>query len=392
MQDVVIVSAARTAVGKYNGALRQYEASDLGGLAIREAIRRAGIDPSLPDEAVMGCECCAAENAYLARMAAIKGGMSQDSAALTVDRLCASGLQAIVTAAMEIASGFADVCVAGGAESMTNIPFYLRKARFGYGAGHGMLEDGLITTNSDPFSHEPMGITAENIAAKYGITREEQDRYALMSQQRAKEAMENGIFKDQIFPVTVNCGKHETRIFEVDEHPRPTTTLEKLAALHPAFKEDGSVTPGNSSGVNDGAAAMVLMSAGRARALGCRPMARIVSAAVAGVDPNLMGTGPIPAVRKLLRQTGMTLDDIGVIELNEAFAAQAIACIRELGLPMDRTNVHGSGIALGHPVGATGCIISVKLLYEMRRQNQQFGMATLCIGGGQGMAVLYELL
>lgn len=392
MQDVVIVSAARTAVGKYNGALRQYETSDLGGFAIREAIARAGIDPQLVDEAVMGCECCAAENAYMARMAAIKAGMPVSSSALTVDRLCASGLQAIVTSAMEIAGGFADICVAGGAESMTNIPFYLRKARFGYGAGHAQLEDGLITTNTDPFSKEPMGVTAENIAEKYHITRQEQDEYALMSQQRAKHALESGAFQEQIFPVTVSCGKNETRIFNIDEHPRPTTTLEKLAALRPAFRENGTVTPGNSSGVNDGAAAMVLMSAARAAQLGCKPMARIVTSAVAGVEPELMGTGPIPAVRKLLAKADLRIQDIGVIELNEAFAAQAIACIRELELPVERTNVNGSGISLGHPVGATGCIISVKLLYEMRRRHQRYGLATLCIGGGQGMAVLYELL
>jgi acetyl-CoA C-acetyltransferase len=389
--NIVIVSAARTAVGKFGGSLKDYSTSDLGGFAIAEAIKRAGIAPETVDEAVMGCEGGAVENTYMARLAAIKGGMSKESAALTVNRLCASGLQAIVTAAMEINAGFADICVAGGAESMTNIPYYMGNARFGYRLGHAELKDSLIDCLSDPFTHVHMGVTAENIAEKYGITRQEQDELALLSQRRAKEAILSGIFKDQIFPVTVKTGKHETAAFEVDEHPRFDATMESLAKLRPAFKTNGTVTAGNSSGLNDAGAAVVMMKESRAKGLGLKPLVRFKAAAVAGVDPLLMGTGPIPAVRKLLKQTGMKIVDIGVIELNEAFASQALACIRELHMDIERVNVHGSGISLGHPVGATGCIIAIKLIHEMLHKGERFGLATLCIGGGQGLAALFEL-
>jgi len=391
MQNIVIVSATRTAVGKFEGSLRDYEAHELGGIAIGEAIKRAGIPVEKIDEVVMGCVASVAENAFLARLAAMKAGLPIQSTALTVNRLCASGLQSIVTAAMEIQTGFASVCVAGGAESMNNIPHYLRKARFGYRMGHGELEDGLITALTDPFSRQHMGITAENIAEKYGITRQAQDEFALLSQQRAQKAVESGVLQPEIVPVQVQVSRKETKSFEVDEHPRLGSTLESLIKLRPAFKEGGTVTAGNSSGINDGAAAVVLMSEETARELGCEPMVRLVGAAVAGVEPGLMGTGPIPAVRKLLAQTGVSLADIGLIELNEAFAVQALACIQELGMDINKVNVNGGAIALGHPIGATGSIITVKLLYEMKRRQVKYGLATLCIGGGQGLAILYEL-
>ena len=390
MDRIVIVSAARTAVGKFNGSLKDFEASDLGGIAVKAAIARSGLQPDMIDEAVMGCVATAAENSFLARLAATKGGMPNCSTAITVNRLCASGLQAIVTAGMEIETGFADICVAGGAESMTNIPYMLRKARNGYVMGNGILEDGLTTAISDPYSGSHMGITAENVAERYHISREEQDEYAAMSQQRAQAAIEKGLFRDEIVPVTVAVSKKETREFDVDEYPRYGTTAESLAKLRPAFTADGTVTAGNASGINDGAAAVVVMKESRAKELGCKPLAYLHSSAAAGVDPDVMGTGPIPAVRKLLKKTGLSLGDIGLIELNEAFAAQAIACIRELGLDLEKTNVNGSGIALGHPIGATGCIITVKLINEMIRRGIRYGLATLCIGGGQGLAVIYE--
>ena len=391
MDRIVIVSSARTAVGRFNGALKDHEASDLGGIVIKAAIERSGLTPDMVDEAVMGCVGTAAENAFLARLAAVKGGMPYSSAAITVNRLCASGLQAIVTAGMEIETGFADICVAGGSESMTNMPFMLRKARNGYRMGDGKLEDGLTTALSDPFHQTHMGVTAENIAEKYDISREDQDDYALMSQHRAQQAIEAGLFTDEIIPVTVKVGRKETKEFCVDEHPRFNTTIENLSKLRPAFKPGGTVTAGNASGINDGAAAVVLMKESRAKELGCKPIVSVKASAVTGVDPAIMGTGPIPAVQKLLKKTDMALEDIGLVELNEAFAAQSLACIRELGLDVARTNVNGSGIALGHPIGATGCIITVKLMSEMIRRGVRYGVATLCIGGGQGLAVMFEL-
>ena len=391
MDKIVIVSGARTAVGKFNGSLKEYEASDLGGIVIKEAISRSGLKPEMVDEAVMGCVGTTGENAFLARLAAVKSGMPYSSAALTVNRLCASGLQAIVTAGMEVEAGFADICVAGGSESMTNMPYMLREARNGYRMGDGKLEDALTTALSDPFSSTHMGVTAENVAEKYNISREDQDEYALVSQHRAQRAVEAGLFNNEIVPVTVKINRKETKEFCVDEHPRFNATIESLTKLRPAFKPEGTVTAGNSSGINDGAAAVVVMKESHAKQLGCKPIVSVKASAVAGVDPAIMGTGPIPAVQKLLKKTGMTLDDIGLIELNEAFAAQSLACIRELGLDMERTNVNGSGIALGHPIGATGCIITVKLMSEMVRRGTKYGIATLCIGGGQGLAVMFEL-
>lgn len=390
-ENIVIMSGARTAIGSFGGSLKDLEATDLGGIAIKEALKRAQVAPEDVDEVVMGCVGQAAENAFMARVSSIKAGIPYEATALTVNRLCSSGLQAIVTAAMEIDNGFCDIAVAGGGESMNNIPYYLRKARRGYRMGHAELEDGLVTALSDPITRDHMGITAENIAERYHISREDQDAYALMSQQRAAKARDEGKFKDEIIPVEVKVSKKETKIFDTDEHIRDNTTLEKLAKLRPAFKKDGTVTAGNASGINDCGAAVVLMKEKEAKRRGRRPIVRIIDFAAAGVDPAYMGIGPVPAVRKLLKKTGLTLDDIGLIELNEAFASQSLACIRELGLDIEKVNVNGSGISMGHPIGATGCIITIKLMNEMVRRQVKYGIATLCIGGGQGLAVLFEL-
>ena len=390
-RNVVIVSGARTAVGKFAGSLKDFEASDLGAIAIRAAVERAGIAPGDVDEVVMGCVATAAENAFMARMCSLKAGIPVEAGAMTVNRLCSSGLQAILTGAMEIQMGFANIVAAGGAESMDNIPFYLRKARFGYRMGNAEFEDGLITALSDPMTRDHMGITAENIAVKYGITREEQDAYAAESQRRAAAARDAGKFRDEIVPVEYRFSKKQTAIIDTDEYIRDNTTAETLAKLRPAFKENGTVTAGNASGINDCGAAVILMTEEEAKKRGLRPIVRIVEAAVAGVDPAYMGTGPIPAVRKLFEKTGLTKDDIGLYELNEAFAAQAICCIRELGLNPEKVNVNGSGISIGHPIGATGAMITIKLMNEMVRRGERYGIATLCIGGGQGLAVLFEL-
>ena len=390
-ENIVIVSGARTSIGSFGGSLKNLEATDLGGIAIKEALKRGQVAPEDVNEVVMGCVGQAAENAFMARVSAIKAGIPYEATALTVNRLCSSGLQAIVTAAMEIDEGFCEIAVAGGGESMNNIPYYIRKMRTGYRMGHGEVEDGLVTALSDPITRDHMGITAENVAERYHVSREDQDKYALLSQQRAAKARDEGKFKDEIIPLEVKVNKKETKIFDTDEYIRDNTTLEKLEKLRPAFKKDGTVTAGNASGINDCGAAVVLMKAEEAEKRGQKPIVRIVEAAAAGVDPAYMGIGPVPAVRKLLKKTGLTLADIGLFELNEAFASQTLACIRELGLDINKVNVNGSGISMGHPIGATGCIITIKLMNEMVRRNERYGIATLCIGGGQGLAVLFEL-
>lgn len=391
MESIVIVSGARTGIGSFGGSLKDLQATDLGGIAIKGAIEKAGIKPEEVEEVVMGCVGQAAENAFMARVSSIKAGIPYEATAVTVNRLCSSGLQAIYTAATEIDNGLCDIAVAGGGESMTNLPYYLRNARSGYRMGHGELEDGLITALSDPISRDHMGITAENIATKYNITREDQDEYAVISQNRAEAAKKAGKFADEIVPVEVKVNRKETKIFAEDEYIREGTKIANLVKLRPAFKKDGTVTAGNASGINDCGAAVVLMKEEEAKKRGLIPIVKIVDAAVAGVDPAYMGIGPVPAVKKLLKKTNISLDDIGLIELNEAFASQSLACIRELGLDMDKVNVNGSGISMGHPIGATGCIITIKLMNEMVRRNVRYGVATLCIGGGQGLAVLFEL-
>lgn len=390
-ENIVIVAGKRTGIGSFGGSLKDLQTSDLGAIAIKNALESSGVKPEEVDEVVMGCVGQVAENAFMARMCSIKAGIPYEATALTVNRLCSSGLQAIYTAATEIDNGLCEIAVAGGAESMSNLPFYIRNARFGYRMGHGELEDGLITALSDPMTRDHMGITAENIAERYHITREEQDEYAVLSQKRASEAKKAGKFTDEIIPLEIKVSKKETKTFAEDEYVRENVSVESLAKLRPAFKKDGTVTAGNASGINDCGASVVLMKEEEARKRGIQPIVRIVDAAVAGVDPAYMGTGPIPAVRKLLKKTGKNLEEIGLFELNEAFASQSIACIRELGLDPEKVNVNGSGISMGHPIGATGCIITIKLMNEMVRRNVKYGIATLCIGGGQGMAVLFEL-
>ena len=391
MKDpVVIVSGARTAIGKFGGSLKDFEASDLGAIAIKAALKRAMVAPADVDEVIMGCVATAAENAFMARLSSVKAGIPYGAGAQTVNRLCSSGLQAIITGAMEITCGFSNIVVAGGAESMTNIPFYLRHARYGYRMSHGQLEDGLLTALADPFSGTQMGITAENIAQRYGITREEQDAYAVQSQKRAAAARDAGLFQDEIVPIEVKISKKETAIFNTDEFIRDDSSLESLAKLRPAFKEHGTVTAGNSSGINDGGAAVVLMRESEALRRGLKPVVRLVDSAVAGVDPAYMGTGPIPAIEKLLKKAGLRSADVGLYELNEAFAAQALVCIRQLGLDMEAVNVNGSGISIGHPIGCTGAMITIKLMNEMARRQVEYGIASLCIGGGQGLAALFQ--
>ena len=387
--EVVLVEGVRTAIGRFGGALSPLSASDLGAAVIGEVLRRTGVSGADVDEVILGCVGQIAEDAYIARAAAIKAGVPKEVPAFTVNRLCSSGLQAIVSASHAIRLGEADVVVAGGVESMSNVPYYLRKARFGYRLGHDTLEDGLITMLSDPFRRYHMGVTAENVAERWGIDRATQDQVALRSQQRMAAAMAAGRFRDQIVPVTVPDRKGE-RVVDTDEHPRPDTTLEQLAALKPAFKEGGTVTAGNSSGINDGAAAVVVMSSDKARALGLKPRLVLRAAAAAGVEPEYMGIGPVPAVRKALARAGLSLDDIDLVELNEAFAAQAEAVVRDLGLDWERVNVNGGAIAHGHPVGATGAILTVKLMYEMQRRGARYGLVTMCIGGGQGLAAVFE--
>lgn len=392
-QKVVIVSAVRTAVGSFGGSLKTKSTVELGISAVRAAIERAGISAGDIEEVVLGCVGQYGLNPFLARLVAVKAGCAETSTGQTVNRLCASGLQAIVTAALAVEHGDAQIAVGGGAESMSNFPYSLPGARWGMRMGvNSGLRDDLTTALCEPFTgpDQHIAITAENIATRYSFSREEIDSYALESQRRAKAAIAAGKFQDEIVPVEIKT-KKESFVFDTDEHPRETS-MEKLAKLRPIVKPDGVVTAGNASGINDAAAALVVMSCDKAEELGCKPIARVVDYAVSGVDPQLMGLGPVASTRKLLNKTGMKLEDFGVVELNEAFASQAMGCIRELGLDPERVNPNGSGISLGHPIGATGAVITVKLLSELRRRGEHYGLATLCIGGGQGMSVAFELL
>ena len=388
MEEVVVVSGVRTAIGRFQGGFAETPASDLAAAVIKASVERAGIDPVNVDQVVLGCVGQVMEDAYIARHAAVKAGLPIEVPAYTVNRICGSGLEAINTASRWLECGDADVVVAGGAENMTRLPHYLRGARSGYRLGDGSLEDGILHVLTDPFNRYHMGVTAENLAAEFEITREVQDEFALRSQQRAAAAIADGRFQDEIVPVEVKRGR-ETQVIDRDEHPRETSA-ESLAKLTPAFKEGGSVTAGNASGINDGAAAMVLMTASKARELGAKPLLRLVARAEAGVRPEVMGSGPIPAVRKALDKAGLTADDLDVIELNEAFGSVAAACSLELGLDPEKVNPNGGAIALGHPVGASGAILAVKLLYELERRKGRFGLVSLCIGGGQGIATIFE--
>ena len=386
--DVVIVSGCRTAIGGFGGSLSETPASDLGAHVIKEAVARAGIEPELVDQVILGCVGQVAEDGYIARHAAVKAGMPSGTPAYTVNRICGSGLEAINTAARWIETGDAEIIVAGGAENMSLMPYYVRKGRYGYRFGDGVLEDGTQDLVTDPFEDYPMGITAENLAERYEVSREVQDEYALRSQERAAEAIEAGRFADQITPIDVRKGR-DTVTFEQDEHPR-ATSMEVLGKLRAAFKQDGSVTAGNASGINDGAAAVVMMSAEKAQELGLTPKLRLVARAESGVDPAIMGSGPIPAVENVMEKAQMSVDEMDLIELNEAFASVAAACSTALNLPQDKTNPNGGAIALGHPVGATGTVLVVKTMYELERSGGRYGLVSLCIGGGQGIASIFE--
>ncbi|MFA8440174.1 thiolase family protein [Pueribacillus sp. YX66] len=392
-QEYVIVGAARTAIGRYGGTLKNVSSGHLASTVIQEAIKRAGITPEQVDEVILGEVRQQTDESNVARVAALRAGIPETSPAFTINRLCASGMQAIGSAVQQISFGLADIVVAGGTENMSLAPYYLRGSRFGGDRAH------LVDSNTEN-GQQPqetfgtklgMGMTAENVAERFNISREDQDAFAAESQRRAQVAIENGKFKDEIVPVEVKERKN-TITFDQDEFPRPGTTIEVLSKLRPAFKEGGSVTAGNACGRNDGASALVIMTKAKAEELGLKPLAKIVDWTAAGVSPEVMGIGPVPAVQKLLERTGKSLDDIGLIELNEAFASQALACIRELNLDENKVNVNGGAIALGHPLGSTGSRITISLLYEMMRRNEKYGIATLCVGGGQGMALMLELV
>lgn len=388
MEDVVIVSGVRTPIGKFQGAYSNLPASDLGAIVIKAAVERAGIKPEQVDHVILGCVGQVMEDGYISRHASVKAGMPIETPALTVNRICGSGLEAINTGARFIECGDADIVVAGGAENMTMMPYYVRQGRAGYRMGNGTLEDGILHLLGDPFSKQHMGITAENLAEKYEVSRATQDEYAMRSQERAAAAIAAGKFKDEIVPVEVKQGK-ETVTIDQDEHPRQTT-VEALGKLKAAFKDGGMVTAGNASGINDGAAAVVLMSASKAKELGIKPRMKLVARAESGVQPSIMGEGPIPAVEKALKKANMGVDQIDLVELNEAFASVAAACSTALHLDQEKTNVNGGAIALGHPVGATGAILTVKLMHELERRNGKYGLVSLCIGGGQGIATIFE--
>ncbi|MEX1405925.1 acetyl-CoA C-acetyltransferase [Hydrogenibacillus schlegelii] len=383
----VIVSAVRTPVGKYGGRLKTVSAVELGATAIRGALERVGLPPEEVDEVIMGNVLQAGQGQNPARQAAVRAGLSYDVPAYTVNMVCGSGLKAVQLAAKAIETGEAEVVVAGGMENMSRAPYLLPEARGGFRMGHQTVLDSMILDGLwDAFYDVHMGITAENIAERYAITREEQDRFALSSQTKAARAMERGLFKEEIVPVAARNERGETVWVENDEHPRPDTTLEKLRSLPPAFKPDGTVTAGNASGLNDGAAALVIMSDAKAEALGLKPLAMLLTHAGAGVDPWFMGLGPIPAARKALKKAGLSKDRLDLVEVNEAFAAQTLAVQRELEIPDAVLNVHGGAIALGHPLGASGARKLDTLLHQLRRRNEQYCMTTLCIGCSQGIS------
>ena len=392
MNDIVILSAVRTPVGRYGGALKSMNSGTLASIVIKEAVKRAGITPDQVDEVILGEVRQSTESSNVARVAALRAGVPETASAFTINRLCASGLQAIASGAQQISSRQAEIVVAGGTESMSNAPLYLRNSRFG--GDNTKLIDSNTEAGQQPQeiygSQLGMGITAENVAERFSISREDQDAFACESQLRAAAAIKNNRFEDEIVPIEVK-GKKNSITFSVDEHPRPETTIETLRKLKPVFKENGTVTAGNACGRNDGAAALVLTSHRHAEGMGLKPMARIVDWSVVGVSPEVMGIGPVPAVKKLLERTGFTLADIDLFELNEAFASQALAVIRELNLDQDKVNVNGGAIALGHPLGATGAKIITTLIYELSRQQKKRGIATLCVGGGQGMAMMVEI-
>ena len=394
MNDAVIVSGARTPVGRFGGAFKDVSAPDLGAIAIKAAIERAGISPDMVDEVVLGNAIQAAEAGYAARLASLKSGIPHETPTIAVNRQCSSGLEAINMAAQLVRTGEAEIVVAGGTENMSQVPFLIEyRARFdGLRMGNSQLVDGLTEGLGCPVNRYHMGVTAENVAERFSVSRSDQDELALISHHRASSAITQGRFSDQITEVSVPQRRGDAVIVTEDEGPRADTTIEGLANLRPVFKKDGTVTAGNASSINDGSAAIVMMSATKAAELGLKPRMKWHTRGIAGVEPAVMGTGPVPAVEKAMKKSGMSVDDIDVIELNEAFASQALYCIRELDLDIDRTNINGSGISLGHPVGATGAIMTVKLMEEMERSDSSTGLVTMCVGGGQGVATIFERL
>jgi len=392
MRDVVIVSAVRTAIGSFMGTLSSTPSTELGALVIKEAVNRAGITGEQVDEVIMGNVLQAGLGQGPARQAALKAGLPIETTSIAVNKLCGSGLKAVHLGMQAIQTGDAEIVVAGGMENMSLAPHLLKGARDGLRMGDGklsdsMLEDGLLCA----VNSYHMGVTAENIAEQYSLTREEQDEFSAWSQQKAESAINEGRFADEIVPVVIPQRKGEPIVFDTDEFPRAGVTAEKLAKLKPAFKKDGTVTAGNASGINDGAAALVLMSREKAEELGIKPMAVIRGNGAAGVDPRIMGIGPIPATKKALEKAGLSMEDIDLVEANEAFAAQSLAVGRDLEIPREKLNVNGGAVALGHPIGASGARVLVTLLHEMKRRGSQYGLATLCIGGGQGVATIVEM-
>jgi acetyl-CoA C-acetyltransferase len=389
--EVVILSACRTPIGTFGGVLKDVSAVDLGAIVIREALKRSGVPPADIGDAVMGCVLQAGAGMNVARQAGLKAGLPIEVPGETVNRVCGSGMQAVVHAVEAIRVGYVDAMIAGGTESMSNAPYLLVGARWGYRMGNGeaidsMLHEGL--TCAIGLTH--MGVTAEEVATRYHVSRADQDAFAAESQTRAVRAIAEGRFKDEIVAVPVPQRKGDPVMVDTDEYPRPGTTAEKLGALKPAFTKDGTVTAGNASGINDGAAALVVATAKKAAAVGRKPMARILSYVSTGVDPKIMGIGPVPAVRKVLERAGLTISDIDLFELNEAFAAQSVAVARELGLDPAKVNVNGGAIALGHPIGASGARVLTTLLYALRARKLRYGVASLCIGGGMGIAMTVE--
>jgi len=391
-REVVVVSGVRTAIGDYGGSLKDLSTTRLGAIAIKEAVARAKVDPASVGHVVMGSVIHGeAKDMYMARVAAIEAGIPVGTPCLTVNRLCGSGLQAIVSASQHLLLGDCEVAVAGGAESMSRAAYFLPSGRWGQRMGDATVVDAMTGALHDPFGHGHMGVTAENIAAKYGFTREQQDQYSVESHRRAAKAIENRFFEKQIVPIELKTKKGVEQ-FTTDEHVRKDIKPEDMAKLKAVFKKDGTVTAGNASGINDAGAAVVLMESSSAKKAGIKPMARLVAYAHAGVEPQVMGLGPIPAVRRVFEKAGLKPSDMDVIESNEAFAAQAMAVTKDLGLDPAKVNPNGGAVALGHPIGATGALLTVKALYELERTNKRYALVTMCIGGGQGIAAIFERL
>lgn len=388
--DVVFLSGVRTAIGGFGGSLKTKTPCELAAAVVEEAVKRSGVEPAAYGHSVIGNVIhTERRDMYIGRVAAVNGGLPHETPSLTVNRLCGSGLQAIITAAQQIELGHCKAAVAGGSEVMSRSQYWIPSARFGQRMGDAEVVDAMVGALTCPFDDTHMGITAENVAEKWNISREDQDALATLSHQRAEAATTSGRFKEQILPIELQSRKGST-FFDTDEHTRKGCTLEDMTKLRPAFKRDGSVTAGNASGLNDAAAVVTMMSADEAQSRGLKPMARLAGYSFVGVEPKYMGIGPVPAVRKLLDEAGLTVADIDVWEVNEAFAAQALAVARDLDLPADKVNPNGSGISLGHPIGATGAIITVKALYELQRVEGRYAVVTMCIGGGQGIAALLE--